>query len=88
MPPTVKLRVLAFTTAAREAGYRSDYALADAMHVHRSTISRVVSGHLTPGPAFIAAALTVLTPANFEDLFEIVATDPAKNTDHPTTHDH
>ncbi|MGM1058468.1 transcriptional regulator [Saccharothrix sp. Mg75] len=86
MRPTVKLRVFAFTAAAKAAGYRSDYALAHAMHVHRSTISRVVSGQLIPGPAFIAAALTLLSPANFEDLFEII-TGPAKNIDHPTTHD-
>lgn len=67
----IELRTLEFVQAARRAGYRSDYALADAMDVNRSTISRVVNGSLRPGSAFIAGALTALG-ADFSDLFDVV----------------
>ncbi|MFI9010513.1 transcriptional regulator [Actinosynnema sp. NPDC053489] len=74
MPNTIKLRTDVFTRAARLAGYRSDYALAKAMDVNRSTVARVLSGDLQPGPAFIGGALTALAPMQFDDLFEIVPT--------------
>ena len=72
MPNTIKLRTDFFTKAARLAGYRSDYALAKAMDVNRSTVARVLSGELQPGPAFIGGALTALAPLQFHDLFEVV----------------
>ena len=72
MPHTVKLRRDVFTKAARLAGFRSDYALAKAMDVNRSTVARVIAGHLQPGPTFIAGALVALTPMQFHDLFDIV----------------
>lgn len=72
MPHTIKLRTDVFTKAARLAGFRSDYALAKAMEVNRSTVTRVLSGELQPGPAFIAGALLALTPMQFDDLFNIV----------------
>jgi hypothetical protein len=72
MAHTVKLRTDAFGKAMRLAGFRSDYGLAKAMGVNRSTIARAVSGELRPGPVFIASALTVLAPMQFQDLFEIV----------------
>jgi hypothetical protein len=72
MPNTIKLRTDAFAKAARLAGFRSDYALAKAMDVNRSTVARVLSGDLQPGPAFIGGALTALAPMQFDDLFEIV----------------
>ncbi|QQQ80255.1 transcriptional regulator [Saccharothrix sp. 6-C] len=71
MPYTIKLRTDVFTKAARLAGFRSDYALAKAMGVNRSTVARVLGGELQPGPAFIGGALTALAPMQFEDLFEI-----------------
>ncbi|MFJ6669859.1 transcriptional regulator [Actinosynnema sp. NPDC091369] len=74
MPNTIKLRTDVFAKAARLAGFRSDYALAKAMDVNRSTVARVLSGELQPGPAFIGGALIALEPMQFEDLFEIVPT--------------
>lgn len=73
MPYTIKLRRGVFTKAARLAGFRSDYALAKAMGVNRSTVARVMAGHLQPGPTFIAGALLALTPMQFHDLFHIVS---------------
>ena len=64
-----------FRKAVVLAGYYSDYSLAPAMGVHRSTISRVRSGSAQPGKAFISGALTVLAPYEFDDLFEVVERD-------------
>ncbi|MCC8244239.1 transcriptional regulator [Saccharothrix luteola] len=72
MPHTIKLRRDVFTKAARLAGFRSDYALAKAMEINRSTVARVLAGDLQPGLAFIAGALLALTPMQFHDLFHIV----------------
>ncbi|ROP38997.1 transcriptional regulator [Saccharothrix texasensis] len=72
MPHTIRLRTDVFTKAARLAGFRSDYALAKAMDVNRSTVARVTSGELQPGPAFIGGALVALNPMQFHDLFEVV----------------
>lgn len=74
MPYTIKLRTDVFMKAARLAGFRSDYALAKAMDVNRSTVARVLGGELQPGAAFIGGALTALAPMQFDDLFEIVPT--------------
>ncbi|QFZ16579.1 hypothetical protein [Saccharothrix syringae] len=72
MPHTIKLRTTAFTKAVQLAGFQSDYALARAMGVNRSTVTRVLSGMLQPGPAFIGGALIALAPMQFDDLFEVV----------------
>ncbi|ACU37541.1 hypothetical protein [Actinosynnema mirum] len=75
MPNTILLREEPFTKAAALAGYKSDYALAKAMDVNRSTVTRVLSGDLQPGPAFIAGALFALEPMEFKDLLKIVRGD-------------
>ncbi|QFZ16207.1 hypothetical protein [Saccharothrix syringae] len=69
---TVKLRTAAFGRAASLAKFESDYALARAMRLNRSTVTRVRAGFIQPGPAFIAGALRALAPMTFEDLFEVV----------------
>ena len=74
MPKKIKLRTDAFSKSARLAGFTSDYALAKAMDVNRSTVARVLAGELQPGPAFIGGALTALAPMQFDDLFEVVPT--------------
>ena len=74
MSHTVQLRRRAFAQAVALAGFRSDYALAKAMGVNRSTVARVLSGVLQPGPTFIGSALTALSPMEFSDLFEVVPT--------------
>jgi transcriptional regulator with XRE-family HTH domain len=75
MPFNVRLRHEAFTKSVALARFQSDYALAQAMEVNRSTVARVLSGELRPGAAFIAGALTALSPLEFTDLFEVVHTD-------------
>ncbi|QFZ16595.1 hypothetical protein [Saccharothrix syringae] len=72
MAYTVKLRFDAFDKAVQLAGFPSDYALARAMKVNRSTVVRVRAGDLRPGAVFIGSALTALAPMAFDDLFEIV----------------
>ncbi|MBW4719066.1 transcriptional regulator [Saccharothrix obliqua] len=79
MPKTIRLRTKVFAKAALLAGFTSDYALAKAMEVNRSTVARVLSGDLRPGPAFIGGALTALAPMQFDDLFEVVQ---ASDRDH------
>ncbi|ONI92438.1 hypothetical protein ALI22I_04080 [Saccharothrix sp. ALI-22-I] len=71
---TVVLRVAEFQRAARRSALSSDYVLAPAMGVHRSTVSRVLTGEIRPGAAFIAGALVAFAPlaVQFEDLFEVV----------------
>ncbi|MBB5802893.1 hypothetical protein F4560_002661 [Saccharothrix ecbatanensis] len=68
---TVHLRAGLFSRAVTLAGFESDYALARAMEVNRSTVARVRQGELQPGPAFIGGALTALAPMQFADLFAV-----------------
>lgn len=68
----VALRTEVFTKAARLAGFRSDYKLAEAMGLNRSTVARVLSGDLRPGAAFIAGSLAALSPMQFDDLFAVI----------------
>ena len=69
---SIRLRRDVFGKAVALAGFRSDYALAQAMGINRSTVSRVRDGGLSPGSGFIGGALTVLAPMTFEDLFEVL----------------
>ncbi|NUT53508.1 MAG: helix-turn-helix transcriptional regulator [Saccharothrix sp.] len=69
---TVRIRTDIFCKARALAGFPSEYETARAMGVNRSTLSRVLSGELQPGAAFIAGALVALDPMAFEDLFEVV----------------
>lgn len=75
MPYTIQLRKEKFHAASKLAGFISDYALAKAMDVNRSTVSRVTGGDLQPGPAFVGGALTALAPLKFEDLFAVTETE-------------
>ncbi|MBB4962838.1 transcriptional regulator [Saccharothrix violaceirubra] len=69
---TIRLRTIPFAKAMLLAGFRSDYVLSKAMGVNRTTVTRVRTGELNPGAAFVAGALTALSPLDFDDLFEIV----------------
>ncbi|GAA3863211.1 hypothetical protein GCM10022243_32170 [Saccharothrix violaceirubra] len=71
MSYTVRLRRDLFAKARNLAGLKSDCALARAMKLNRSTVTRVRSGQLQPGRAFIGGALVALAPFDFHDLFEI-----------------
>ncbi|MEU4742135.1 AMED_5909 family protein [Actinosynnema sp. NPDC023658] len=68
---TVRLRGEMFGKAVRLAGFHSDYALARAMGLNRSTVKRAREGELRPGPRFISGALKALAPLEFDDLFEV-----------------
>nr|WP_184929723.1 helix-turn-helix transcriptional regulator [Saccharothrix ecbatanensis] len=81
----VRLRTGVFTFL-RRTKFRSEYALAKAMGVNRSTVSRVLAGELQPGSAFIAGALAAFTPVTFEDLFEVVNTSEAIPATPPPDH--
>lgn len=48
----------------------SDSQLADRMGVDKSTVHRVLARRTRPSNEFIAAALTALPDAKFDDLFE------------------
>ncbi|MFD7653939.1 transcriptional regulator [Actinosynnema sp. NPDC059797] len=67
----VRLRTEKFGRVVELAGFRSDYALARAMGLNRSTVTRVRTGQLQPGRAFISGALKALVPMEFDDLFEV-----------------
>ncbi|WP_433265929.1 transcriptional regulator [Actinosynnema sp. CS-041913] len=84
MALTIKLRANAFQKASALAGFTSIYGLAKAMEVNRSTLKRVLDGTLSPGAAFIAGAVTALTPFAFDDLFEVVTRTPRQNLDDET----
>ncbi|MDQ0377912.1 transcriptional regulator [Amycolatopsis thermophila] len=71
---TIKLRPGELDKAIRLKHFPSDYALARAMGVARSTVVRVRAGQIEPGPRFIAGALVAFPELRFEDLFEISAT--------------
>lgn len=73
MPQEIKVRKTAFATARAAAGYGSDYSLAKAMGVARSTVVRVLADEIRPGGTFIAGALAALPQQRFEDLFEVEA---------------
>ncbi|QTR02668.1 transcriptional regulator, partial [Saccharothrix algeriensis] len=62
MSYTVRLRLKAFEEGSLSAGFTSDYGLARAMGLNRSTVGRVRGGGLQPGPAFIGGALIALAP--------------------------
>ncbi|MGM1064472.1 transcriptional regulator [Saccharothrix sp. Mg75] len=65
----VRLRRDDFGEARKAAGLASDYALARALGVHRSTVCRVLAGDLDPGAGFIAGAVAVF--ARFDRYFEV-----------------
>jgi transcriptional regulator with XRE-family HTH domain len=71
MPHEIKIRDTGFAAARTAAGYSSDYSLAKAMGVSRSTVVRALRGSIKPGGQFIAGALMALDTATFEELFEV-----------------
>ena len=68
--PTIRLRMHIIEVLRETKGLESDQDLADAMHINRSSLSRVMRGVSQPGPKFIAGLCTALE-APFPSLFEI-----------------
>lgn len=66
----IKLRRAELDQARKAAGLDSDYALARAIGVNRSTVARVLAGDLQPGAAFIAGVVAVF--ARFDRYFEVL----------------
>lgn len=64
-------------SAAVIGGTYSDQAIAPKLGLNPSTVYRVRTRRLAPGPTFIAAALTVFGMDKFNDLFEVVAANEA-----------
>ncbi len=71
----VVLRDAAFRTYATARGLTTPAAIAAAMRVHRTTVTRVLAGQLGVGADFIAGALAAFPAAEFKDLFAIEAVD-------------
>ncbi|GAA1307465.1 hypothetical protein GCM10009634_70540 [Saccharothrix xinjiangensis] len=67
---SIRLRKEELDQARKAAGLRSDYALARAIGVIRSTVTRVFAGELQPSGAFIAGVVAVF--ARFDRYFEVV----------------
>lgn len=66
----IRLRRDELLQARKAAGLDSDYALAMAIGVNRSTVARVLAGSLQPGAAFIAGVVAVF--ARFDRYFEVL----------------
>lgn len=71
MTATIQLRHRLFTRHAEHAGHASHASLAAAMHVDRSTVTRVLSGSQAVGASFVAGALIAFPELTFSDLFQI-----------------
>ncbi|MFC6091168.1 helix-turn-helix domain-containing protein [Saccharothrix lopnurensis] len=70
----IRLRREELCRAREAAGLRSDSALARAIGVNRSTVTRILAGDLQPGAAFIAGVVAVF--ARFDRYFEVVRAKP------------
>lgn len=69
--PTVRVRWDVVAALRELRGLESDAALAAAMGVHQSNLSRVTNGKQQPGPTFMAA-LCLALDAKLNNLFEVV----------------
>ena len=68
MPATLTLKP-GFRQRAEAIGLTTETAIADAMHVHRVTVNRVLAGNQAPGNAFVAGALLAFPELDARDLF-------------------
>lgn len=73
----IRIRTDALSQRRAAAGLHSNYALARAMGVQHTTVDRVLSGRIAPGPVVIAGLLRALPGTRFEDLFAIDAAKDA-----------
>ncbi len=56
-------------------GFKNQTALADAMGVNRSTVSRALSDKQDIGKVFLVGLLSAFPELGFEDLFDVVHND-------------
>lgn len=79
---TIAVDPKALQRLREQQGYDTDAALAEALGLHKGTISRVLNGKTDPGPAFISSVLLTF-PVKFEDVFFLIAdTTDRKATAH------
>lgn len=72
MKSTIVLRAQQLRAYRALRGWNTDAALASAMKVHHTTVSRVLRGKTGPGEEFIANLLAAFPELTFGDLFEVV----------------
>ena len=59
----------------RLSGIKTDLEFAKRIGVHRSQVSRVLSGDAAPGPRFIAGVVALFGVECFQDLFTVIPDD-------------
>ncbi|MFC5993518.1 transcriptional regulator [Pseudonocardia hispaniensis] len=73
--PTIRIRAERLDLARRAAGLVTDTALADAMGIHKASVSRTLAGKSQLGGNFIGGLLRAFPGLTFEDLFTLGADD-------------
>ncbi|RKT85634.1 hypothetical protein SAMN05421805_12763 [Saccharopolyspora antimicrobica] len=76
---TIQIRSDALKRHRIAAGLTSNYALARAMGLEQSTLSRTLGTGRAPSSLFVAGLLRALQPATFEELFELVELAPTED---------
>lgn len=76
MVATLRLKAEMIAKIRGWKGLKTDAALAEAMGIDAGNLSRVLRGKQQPGPKFIASLCQALD-AELDDLFEVMAEDPA-----------
>ena len=78
-PMTVQLKTDLFQDTAKRRGWKSTAAIARAIGVPRTQVTRILKGEQAPTPEFIAGFLAAEPLAGFRRVFDIVpATEIAK----------
>lgn len=76
MVATLRLKTEMIAKIRGWKGLKTDAALAEVMGIDAGNLSRVLRGKQQPGPKFIASLCQALD-AELDDLFEVMAEDPA-----------
>lgn len=71
MSAPLRIRHDKLATWRDRTGLTTEQRLADAMGVHQGTVSRILSGRMTPSARFICALVSAFDGATFDELWEI-----------------
>lgn len=82
MPNRLTIDAERLDNAARDHGIKSDAGLAQKLQVAKSTLSRIKSGSLEPGPAFVAGLL-VHFPGDAAHILRVQSTRSKKAAKKP-----
>ncbi|MBW0090520.1 helix-turn-helix domain-containing protein [Pseudonocardia oceani] len=77
MKPTIQIRADNLALVRAAAGLSSNAALAQAMGVHPTTVSRTLKGDAALGVDFIAALLSAFPQVEFGQLFSVEVLEQA-----------